>query len=309
MKKIKYQGGLTKLLMSRLGKRNRQRFSNLTNEKLQAITQQFDEKQVDMEVLSMSSNKDFNEQLLSILSFQRYMGSPISWTVYSDGSHTDKQISDLETIFPYVKVVAIDFNDPALVRAAMKERFLPYFDELLHYAQNSPYGKKLFYYINHEIQNPTLFIDSDILFYELASASFTKAKSDNVNGWYLPDQLWHCLDSRYKSKNNPQMYQINSGFFLLNRELENIELGLDFLKSAQQKYEWFTEQTFFHILLRENKCQPFDPRVFILNSSDQFDISYGYKKNAIAIRHFTGPVRHKMWQRDWTWQLSLDSLK
>lgn len=308
MKKIKYQGGITKLMMSRLGIKNKKRFASLSRDELTTLVQRFGGKQVSMDVLSLSSSSDFNEQLLSILSFHRFMGRPISWTVYSDGSHSEKQISDLESIFPYVKVVAIDFNDPEKVRANMKEKVLPYFDELLHYAQNSPYGKKLYYYINHKVQNPTLFIDSDILFYEQASESFEKIKSENVNGWYLPDQLWHCLDSRYKSENSPQMYQINSGFFLLNKELENVELGLDFIKAAKQHYEWFTEQTFFHILLRENKFNPFDPRIFILNSSDQFDFSYGYLKKAIAIRHYTGPVRHKMWQRDWKWQLSLDAL-
>ena len=308
MKKIKYQGGITKLLMSRLGMRNKKRFASLSNDELLTLVQRFDRKEVSMDVVSLSSRNDFYEQLLSILSFQRFMGSPISWTVYSDGSHTDKQITDLETIFPFVKVAAIDFTDLEIVRAHMKERVLPYFDPLLHYAQNSPYGKKLFYYINHKVQNPTLFIDSDILFYELASGSFEKIKSENVNGWFLPDQLWSCLDSRYKSENTPQMYQINSGFFLLNKELEHIESSLDFIKSLKQHYEPFTEQTFHHILLRENNFYPFDPRIFILNSGDQFDFSYRYDKDAIAIRHYTSPIRHKMWQRDWKWQLSLDSL-
>lgn len=308
MKKIKYQGGITKLLMSRLGIKNKKRFGNLSSDELIAIVKSFDSEQVSMDVVSLSSNKDFYEQLLSILSYLRFVGIPISWTVFSDGSHTEKQISILETVFPFVKVAKIDFNDSAIVRASLKEQFLPYFDELLHYTQNSPYGKKLFYYINYKVQNPTLFIDSDILFYELSSESFKKIKSENVNGWFLPDQLWNCLDSRYKSNNYQQMYQINSGFFLLNKELENVELGLEFLKSLQKHYEPFTEQTFFHILLRENKFSPFDPRIFILNSSDQFDFSYGYNKKATAIRHYTGPVRHKMWQRDWKWQLSLDSL-
>ena len=308
MKKIKYQGGITKLLMSRRGKINKKKFADLSNNELSALIQRFENQKVPMSVVSLSSSHDFNEQLLSILSYQRFMGVPLSWTVYSDGSHTEQEITDLESIFPFVKVVKVDFNDPAIIRANMKERFLPYFDELLHYTQNSPYGKKLYYYINHEVQNPTLFIDSDIMFYELASESFKKIRGENENGWFLPDQLWYCLDSRYKSKHDTQMYQINSGFFLMNKELNNVEAGLDFLKSLEKQYEPFTEQTFFHLLLRENKFIPFDPRIFILNSGDQFDFSYKYSKNAMAIRHYTGPVRHKMWQRDWKWHLSLDSL-
>ncbi len=308
MKKIKYQGGITKLLMSRLGKMNKKKFTRLTKDDLVNLVERFDRKQVSMEVVSLSSSNDFYEQLLSILSFQRFVGIPISWTVYSDGSHTVKQITDLKIIFPFVKVAKTDFTDPAIARESVKENILPYFNNLLHYAQNSPYGKKLFYYLNYKVQNPTLFLDSDILFYELSSVSFKKINSENVNGWYLPDQLWGCLDSRYKSENQPQMYQVNAGFFLLNRELENVGYGLEFLNSLKQQYENFSEQTVFHMLLRENKFYPFDPRVFILHSGDQFDFSYGYNKNAMAMRHYTGPVRHKMWQRDWNWQLSLNSL-
>lgn len=308
MKKIKYQGGITKLLMSRLGLINKKKFANLSTNELLTLVQRFDRRQVAMDVASLSSKNDYHEQFLSILSFQRFVGVPLSWTIYSDGSHTDKQITDLQTIFPFLKVTKVDFTNPTLARASVKENLLPYFEQLLHYAQTAPMGKKLFYYINHKVKNPTLFLDSDILFYELASESFKKVKNENVNGWYLPDHVWGCLDSRYKSENQPQVYQINAGFFFLNKELENVEYGLDFLDSLQQQYEYFSEQTIVHMLLRENKCNPFDPRIFILNSSDQFDFSYAYNKNAIAMRHFTGPVRHKMWQRDWKWQLSLDSL-
>ena len=306
MKKLKYQGGITKLLMSRRGKRNKERFANLSIDQLQAMVQRFEQRKVAMEVASLSSTYDFYEQMLSILSYQRFVGIPLAWTVYSDGTHTANEISKLETIFPYVKVVKIDFTDPLIVRENMRESFLPHFDWMLHFAQNTPYGKKLYYYLNHKIENPTLFIDSDILFYELASASFDKVKNEaDVNGWYLPDQVWGCLDSGYKAKHGPYMYQVNSGFFLLNKELENVEIGLTYLNSLQRKYENFAEQTVFHIILRENNFFPFDPRIFILHSGDQFDFSYGFNKNAMAMRHYTGPVRHKMWQRDWKWQLSL----
>lgn len=308
MKKIKYQGGITKLLMSNLGKMSKKRFAKLSTSELLSLVQRFDKKQVSMEVVSLSSSRDFYEQLLSILSFQRFVGIPISWTICSDGSHTDKEIAALETIFPFAKVDKIDFSDPAATRKSVKESILPYFDQLFHYAQNSPYGKKLFYYLNYKVQNPTLFLDSDILFYELSSSSFKKINIENVNGWYLPDQVWGCLDTRYMSEHQPQMYQVNAGFFLLNRELQNLENGMAFLDSVKKQYEYFTEQTVFHMLLRDNEFNPFDPRIFILDSSDQFDFSYGYDKKFIAMRHYTGPVRHKMWQRDWSWQLSLNAL-
>lgn len=308
MKKVKYQGGITKYLMSQLGKRNKNKFAKMSVKDMTRLVDRFEKRDVDMDVVSLSSNNDYQEQILSILSYHRFVGEPKSWTVYSDGSHSPEQISQLETVFPYVKVKSVDLFNADEVRAHMKERLLPYFETLFHYAQNHPMGKKLFYYINHPINNPTLFIDSDILFYRLAGESFERVQREDVSGWFLPDQVWNSLDGRYKSKHKPQVYQINAGFFLLNRELENLEIGMEFIKEANGDYMWFTEQTCFHILLRENKCSPLDPRIFILNSSDQFDFSYGYQPKYMASRHYTGPVRHKMWQRDWKWQLSLEQL-
>jgi hypothetical protein len=142
------------------------------------------------------------------------------------------------------------------------------------------------------------------LFYDKASI-INILLSDEANGWFLPDDAWGCLDSRYKAENTTQLYQVNSGFFLLNRELVNLTKGVNFLQSLNGKYEYFSEQTTYHILFKDNNFMPLDPRIFVLNSDDQFDFSYILPRNKMAIRHYTGTVRHKMWQRDWKWQLSL----
>ena len=60
-----------------------------------------------------------------------------------------------------------------------------------------------------------------------------------------------------------------------------------------------------HILLIDNEFMPLDPRRFILDSGDQFDFSYLLPFDKIAIRHYTGPVRHKMWQAGWRNQLKI----
>jgi hypothetical protein len=44
-----------------------------------------------------------------------------------------------------------------------------------------------------------------------------------------------------------------------------------------------------------------DPRQFIVDSADQFDLSLKYYPENIAMRHYTSPVRHKMWQNGWKW--------
>jgi len=301
MRKLKYQGGLTKLITSRVGDKNKKKFEANIDEALALIVGKIQSEPIDMDVVSFSSNRDFYDQLLSIFSFVRYVGMPRSWTLYSDGTHTNEQISMLEGL-DFVRVQKTDWDDARGLRTACKQKLQVYADVLVDYAMKYPLGKKLYVYLNHPIEQPTLFLDADILFYAKASV-FRSVLEDGSKGWYLPDCEWGNLDSRYKSKNKEEPYQINSGFFLLKQEIEHLEEGLNFLKALHFEYEYFSEQSVFHILFRSNGFMPLDPRLFVLNSADQFDFSYGYEREKIAMRHYTGPVRHKMWQRNWKWQL------
>jgi len=305
MAKIKYQGTVTKTICSQIGKRNKESFAALVDTNLLQIVKECDIKSTEIDVVSFSSNRDFYDQVLSILSFMKYVGTPNKWTLYSDGSHTDFQKELVSASFPFLVVKSVEWQDVNEQSLEVKKRLKPYKRYLIDYVRKFPLGKKLFYYLNHEIENPTLFLDSDILFYEKA-AKFDTILVEDVSGWFLPDYEWSCLDSRYKSEHSEQMYQINSGFFLLLKEIPDLTPGLEFLKSFNGDYEYFSEQTTFHILFRKNGYMPFDPRVYVLNSGDQFDFSYLYSRRRIAARHYTGPVRHKMWQRNWKWHLSLD---
>lgn len=304
MRKIKYQGGLTKLIASEIGKRNKLRFAKFIERNLFSFRKKINSTSIEMDVVSFSSKKDFYDQVLSILSFLRYTGVPITWTLYSDGTHTKEQIQLLKSAFEFLKVEMMDWENAGNFPCICKEALLPYKDQLFDFAKTKPLGKKTFYFLNHPINKSTLFLDADILFYPKASVINLILK-EKVNGWYLLDRDWGCLDTRYIENNPEQYYQVNTGFFLLNQEIENLYNGLEFLKDLNYEYEYFSEQTIFHIIFRANNFMPLDPRTFILDSGDQFDISFLYPKEKMAIRHYSGPVRHKMWQRDWEWQLSL----
>jgi hypothetical protein len=258
-----------------------------------------------MDVVSFSSSGDFYEQVLSILSFLRYVGRPLSWTIYSDSTHSAKQKELLKNTLNFVDIFHLNWKEITSLPADCKEELLPYQEYFLDYGKRLPLGQRLFYYLNHKIINPTLFLDSDIIFYDKASV-FEKVLEEKVSGWYLPDAGWGCLDSRYKKSHPEQMYQVNGGFFLFNQELVNLSAGLQFLKDLEFTYEYFSDQNIFHILLKDNYFMPLDPRLFILNSGDQFDFSYLYSRKEMALRHYTGPVRHKIWQKDYKWQLSLN---
>src|SRR5436190_13351801 len=164
MRKIKYQGGLTKLITSRIGKQNKVKFARFIDKNLCELRKKMEGKLIQIDVVSFSSGNDFYEQILSILSFLRYAGTPASWTIYSDGSHLESQVDLLNNGFEFIKIkMPGGINDNLI-----KQVLLPYKNELLDYTKKHHLGKKLFYYLNHPIDHPTLFMDSDILFYNKA---------------------------------------------------------------------------------------------------------------------------------------------
>lgn len=308
MNKLPGQGGLTKKIAVAKGNVNRKKFAKKATVNLSHLVSQVSKrKTIEMEVASFSSYNDFHEQLLSVLSFIRYVGRPIKWTIYSDGSHKQEQIEQLENTFDFVKVEkGLDWTEIESLKGLCREELEPYGSYLIDYAKKFPLGKKLFYYLNHSIERPTLFIDSDILFYEHANVlKLILTEKPAANGWYMPDVSWGCLDSRYKATNTEQLYQVNSGFIFANAAFERIQESLEFFKTYNFIYEYFSEQTVYHHLLKNNSYMPLTPKTFILDSGDQFDFSYLFTPKQMAVRHYTGPVRHKMWQRNYKWHLGL----
>ncbi len=237
----------------------------------------------------------------------RYVGIPIKWTLYSDDSHSQEQIEQLENSFDFLKVIKeINWNETQTLIGLCKEELEPYEEYLIDYAKKFPLGKKLFYYLNHSIENPTLFIDSDILFYEQAKVlELIITEKPQAKGWFMPDTNWGCLDSRYKALHTEQVYQVNSGFIFANVPFMHLQKALEILKIYDFSYEYFSEQTVYHQLLKANTFMPLTPKTFILDSGDQFDFSYLFTPKQMAVRHYTGPVRHKMWQKKYKWHLGL----
>lgn len=308
MIKLPGQGGITKKIATAIGKANRTTFLNQVDENLFKIIEKVNPKKaIAMEVASFSSYNDYAEQILSILSFIRYVGVPEKWTLYSDGSHTKDQIEKLENSFNFLKVnQGLNWNEIKSLKSLCKVELEPYEEYLMDYAKKFPLGKKLFYYLNHSIVKPTLFIDSDILFYKHASVvELILTEKPRANGWFMPDFSWGCLDSRYKAINSEQIYQINSGFIFANSAFEHVKDSLEFFKTYNFTYEYFSEQTIYHHLLKNNTYMPLPPKTFILDSEDQFDFSYLYHPKQMAVRHYTGPVRHKMWQKNYKWHLDI----
>jgi hypothetical protein len=115
--------------------------------------------EIPVHVVSFSSVHDLPEQVASLRSFLRFVGRPLSVTVASDGSHQGRDCELLQRIDPVVSVVRYDaFARPDLP--------LP----VLRYAEVHPMGKKLMVIASLQ-PLPTLYIDSDVLFFPAAGKS------------------------------------------------------------------------------------------------------------------------------------------
>lgn len=232
-------------------------------------------------VVSMSGSKVLWDQVYSICSFYINAGRPLLWTIFSDGTYTREEIDLLQSI-PFVRVNEIDTTTIPL-------------DATLF--QNHPLLKKLAAYSSIKIDRTTLFCDSDILFFP----DFKNYTGCFANGnWYLPDNDRVYLDKEYLDKNIPCMFGVNSGFLVLNDPFnwnKTWEYIYDRVNKGLSIGHW-SEQTAIHVVVTgSDNFFALDPRKFLAGGGDSFKLSVFWEN--LALRHFVGPVRHKMWQASW----------
>src|ERR1700722_17117006 len=113
---------------------------------------------VPVTVYSFSGISDWPEQAACIRSFLRFVGLPKRFVVISDGSHTAESITRLKQLSPCVSVASLD----SIIQPNLPER-------VREYAAQHFLGKKLALLFSLPIDGPTIYTDSDILFFRGAS--------------------------------------------------------------------------------------------------------------------------------------------
>lgn len=232
-------------------------------------------------IYAFSCERDLPEQVASIRSFIRYVGVPDSFTVVSDGSYSQKSRHLLSSIGSYVDVVDLE---------SIANNNLCKF--VRDYAIQHPLGKKLVALMSIPIGKPTIYIDSDILFFPCADSIITIAQLNDLKSWYLPD-CGFALDDRLLNASE-RIAPVNSGFMLLKQPLD-WDIPLERLERLAGKPNYFTEQTMVHLAMHNSQALPLCPSKFIVALDDQFIYSDKYADNGIALRHYVNPVRHKIW--------------
>src|SRR6476660_1411055 len=127
------------------------------------------------EVFAYSNDQMLAEQVASIRSFLRYVGRPKSFTVVSDGSHSDRSVRLLERVDPSVSVTTANQAFPDLPA------------KLENYLRNHPTGKQLALIMSLPLNGPALYVDANVRFFPAAQDLFTCGEAKDRSSFYLAD--------------------------------------------------------------------------------------------------------------------------
>jgi hypothetical protein len=238
--------------------------------------------EVPLDVYSYSGESALPEQIASIRSFLEHAGRPRRFTVVSDGTYGDASIALLRRVDRSVVVSpAADFG-PADVPLRMRP-----------YLAAHPTGKQLALIMSLPIDGPTLYIDSDVLFFAGASDLHGMQFASDAPALYLADcQL--SADERLFRSPSEQQQPVNTGVLLLFRKLD-WSLAIERFLGFDGAPAFFTNQTMTHLAMHANGAQPLDSANFVLQLDDQFEYRDRYAGPARVLRHYVNPVRHKFW--------------
>ncbi len=240
------------------------------------------ERELSLSVSSYSGESTLPEQVASIRSFLTHAGRPKQFTVVSDGSYTSASIELLEKIDNCVRVQRTAPNLP---------RRLP--EKVQSYLTSHFTGKQLASIMSLPADGPTLYTDSDVLFFPRARELADLSKAQSVSAYYLADYQFSG-DERLVRDPTEREDPVNMGFLLLFQKLD-WSLGLERLQMLNGTPNFFTTQTVVHLCMHANCTAALDPRKYVLQADDQFIYHDRYAGSSISMRHYVNPVRHKFW--------------
>lgn len=234
------------------------------------------------DVFAYSGEHSLPEQVASIRSFLKYLGRPNRFTIVSDGTLSDRSCDLLKSIDPVISVS----HFAQWVPKDLPARVYPYLT-------THPTGKQLALIISLPVEAPTLYVDSDVLFFSAAKDLIRLAKSGGAPAFYLADCRLSA-DERLFHGDAEKAEPVNTGVLFLFEKLD-WTLALRRFLELPGLPTFFTNQTMTHLTMHENGASALDDRKYVLQLDDQFVYSDHYASRDLALRHYVNPVRHKFW--------------
>lgn len=238
-------------------------------------------REVDIDVFAYSNEEMLPEQIASIRSFLRYVGRPKSFTVVSDGSHSERSIRLLKDVD-----LSVNLRRPTELPNASPEK-------LRDYLTSHSTGKQLALIMSLPVGDSALYIDSDVRFFPAAHDLVERAATRDAPAYYLSDCQFSGDDRLLRDPSETRA-PVNTGVLLLFDKLD-WSFAIDRFLEMEGEPNFFTNQTMAHITMHKNGARPFDPARYVLQLDDQFILQDRHASAALALRHYVNPVRHKFW--------------
>jgi hypothetical protein len=234
---------------------------------------------INFQMVTLCGKNGFEDLTLSIYSFIRSVGKPIVWKIYSDGSITDKQKKTLSQI-DFIQIEKFELAEEDVIYKKYIDKF--------------PSAMK-FFMLKYNNDKKRIFVDSDIVYFPRMKEYIQQL---SIHSFYITDATNYYLDSNIVQKQtnyNP----LNFGFIVLNEKIQfskALRLLDNSIKTNQITY--WTDQSICNIIFKEFAyALPYNE--FLTGGNDSFFIKHNYNYKLMCLRHFVGPVRHKMWQYHW----------
>jgi hypothetical protein len=239
-------------------------------------------RELPLDVFSYSGEQSLPEQIASIRSFLQHAGRPQRFAVISDGTHRPRSIELLKQIDPVVEVR----DSPPPPQSEFP-------DKIRSYLTSHATGKQLALIMSLPTDRPTLYADSDVLFFPGAHDLSRLIEAHSAPALYLADCQF-VGDERLLRDPGERNDPVNTGFLLFFQKLD-WSLGLERFLTSNGAPNFFTNQTIAHLCMHANGALPLDPQKYVLRLDDQFVYRDRYANRSLAMRHYVNPVRHKFW--------------
>lgn len=238
--------------------------------------------QAGFDVFAYSGENSLPEQVASIRSFLKHVGRPYRFTIVSDGTLSDRGCDILKSIDPVISVSHFGQWVPKDLPA-----------KIYPYLTTHPTGKQLALIMSLPVEGPTLYIDSDVLFFSAGKDLIRVAESGGASAFYLADCRLSA-DERLLRGDAEKAEPVNTGVLFLFKKLD-WTLALRRFQELPGLPTFFTNQTMTHLAMHENGASALDKKKYVLQLDDQFLYSDRYAGRDLALRHYVNPVRHKFW--------------
>jgi hypothetical protein len=237
---------------------------------------------VPFNVFAYSGESALPEQVASIRSFLKYVGRPKRFTVVSDGTLSAASIEILRSLDPAISIS----GSAQWLPEDLPARIYPYLT-------THPTGKQLALIMSLPVDGPTLYVDSDVLFFPGAIDLVPLAKNNAAPAFYLADCRLSADERLFRSAEE-KTHPVNTGALLLFEKLDWTLAVRRFLELSGLP-DFFTNQTMTHLTMHASGASPLDEKKYVLQLDDQFLYPDRYACRDLALRHYVNPVRHKFW--------------